>query len=124
MANQNGQENKAWQVRGAEDESKYGSNSEQYRKPGQSGRTDGGESLRGNRAVCQRIDGGYSARRGESAGGILRHLIAQSRNQAARRREDIRRFEDEIKELNYQADEWEQLLKALETTPKEPESEN
>lgn len=121
---QNGQKDKAWQIRGAEDEGKYGSNSEQYRKLGQSGSTDGSESLGGNRAVCQRLDRGYPARRNETAGGILRHLITQSRNQAARRREDIRRFQDEAQELDRQANEWEQLLKTLESTFEEPGSEN
>lgn len=53
-------------------------------------------------------------------GKILRQLIGQTYNQVAHRLEDIKRLEKEIQELKNQADEWGQLLEALE----EPSSED
>lgn len=46
------------------------------------------------------------------AGGILRQLIAQTRNQAAR-------LETELQELQSQIGEWEELLESLEKTTAE-----
>lgn len=80
----------------------------------------GDVEIAADRAAGERPTSGQSiiARRDSIVGGILRQLISQARNQAAR-------LEDQIQELNGQANEWEKLLSLLEESPPTPiESEN
>lgn len=48
-------------------------------------------------------------------GGIIRQLIAQSRNQLANRLDGIKRLENEVQEIEGHINSWEQLLNTLES---------
>lgn len=109
MQSENEQEDQAWEICRAKIESQFGFNPYKYRDTGQPSRADGCESFRSDRAICQGITGGYSTRASTVAGGIIRQLIARSRNRLAKLEEQKKAELEEIQLL-------ESALKRLEET--------
>lgn len=108
----NEQEDQAWEIRRAKNESEYGFNSQQYRTFRQSSYSDRRESIGTDRAICQRITREPSTGRGNVAGGIIRQLISRSHDRLAKLDEQRKA---ELEEINF----LESALKRLESLSSE-----